>query len=347
MNLKLLKITIVPIFAFCCLMVSQTVAQDIHSSMFNRTPMNLSPGLIGVFGGDIRVTSNYRRQWKTVPVDYKTFTASFEHKLFLPSVGSGFFTGGLHFNYDDAGDLSLGQTQLGLSGSYVHPLTKAENNRQFLSGGVQIGLTQRSFDTRNLQTGLQYNDGSFNPIGPTGEEGVFDDNVSYGSLSAGLNYRLQNPGVAENKRLRLDLGGAVYHLMRSNKSFTQNQNYKLERRISLYGISSFQILSTWDLGLLATGQFQGSHKELVFGANIRKYFDAVSLMLGLSYRATDRDAIIPNINLDYRNFSFGFSYDWNISQFDIATNGRGGPELSAIFTMGKPRVERRKPCTIF
>lgn len=347
MNFKFLKGTIFPIVVFCCLIVGKSNAQDIHSSMFNRTPMNLSPGLIGVFGGDIRVTTNYRRQWKTVPVDYKTFTASFEHKLFLPRVEKGFFTGGLHFNADDAGDLSLGQNQIGFSGSYVRPLSKSETNRQFLSGGVQIGLTQRSFNTRGLQTGQQFNDGSYNASAPTGEEGVFDDNISYGSLSVGINYRLQNPGEEENKRLRLDLGGAIYHLMRSNKSLTQNQNYKLERRISLYGIASFQILSTWDLGLLATGQFQGPHKEIVVGANIRKYFDAVSVLLGLSYRATDQDALIPNINIDYRNFSFGLSYDWNISEFDIATNGRGGPELSAIFTIGKPRVERRKPCTIF
>lgn len=347
MSQNLFKIVFILVISICSFMAVDTKAQDIHSSMFNRAPMNLSPGLIGVFGGDIRVTTNYRRQWQSVPVDYKTFTASFEHKLFLPSVERGFFTGGLHFNYDDAGDLSLGQTQVGLSGSYVYPISKTDNNRQFLSAGVQIGLTQRSFDTDNLQTGLQFNDGSYNPTAPTGEEGVFDDNISYGSLSGGINYRLQNPGDTDRKRFRLDLGAAVYHLLRSDKSLTLNQEYKLDRRISLYGITSFELLSTWDLGLLVTSQFQGPHEEIVIGANVRKYFDAVSLLLGFSYRATDRDAIIPNINIDYRNFSFGFSYDWNLSEFDTGTNGRGGPELSAIFTIGKPRLEKRKPCIIF
>lgn len=347
MKLKLIKFAFIPILAVYCCFIDEINAQDIHSSMFNRTPMNLSPGLIGVFGGDIRVTTNYRRQWKNVPVDYKTFTASFEHKLFLQGAKRGFFTGGLHFNYDDAGDLSLGQNQIGLSGSYVHPLTKSDNNRHFLSGGVQVGLTQRSFDSGNLRTGLQFNGDTYDPNAATGEEGIFDDNIAYGSLSGGINYRLQNPGDGANRRLRLDLGGAIYHLMRSNKSLAFNQAYKLDRRISLYGISSFQVLSTWDLGVLATGQFQGPHKEIVIGANVRKYFDEVSVLLGLSYRANDQDAFYPNINIDYRNFSFGFSYDLNISEFDIATNGRGGPELSAIFTIGKPRVEQRKPCTIF
>ena len=72
--------------------------------MFDRSPMNMSPALVGVFGGDLRVTGNYRRQWHSVPVAFKTFSATVEHKLATPKIKRGYVTGGLHFNYDDAGD---------------------------------------------------------------------------------------------------------------------------------------------------------------------------------------------------------------------------------------------------
>lgn len=348
MKRSFLQTSLTFFFCFGLLFLGSVKAQDIHSSMFNRTPTNINPGLIGVFGGDLRVTANYRRQWQTVPVDYRTFMVSFEHKLNIPKVKRGFFTGGLFFNNDDAGDLSLGQNQFGLSGSYIRPLTSSADNRHFLSFGLQAGLTQRNYNTRGIRTDLQYIDGTFNAINPTGEEGLLDENASFGSLSGGINYRYQKPASAD-KRMYLDLGGAVYHLARGNKSFEDDQSIRLDRRISLYGITAFQIHKKIDLGALISGQFQGPHSELLIGGNARLYLKKVSLLLGLSYRALDNDALIPNVNLDYRNFSFGFSWDWNISDFQVATNGNGGPELSLIYTLGKSRVEEevKIPCLFF
>jgi len=43
-------------------------AQDIHFSQYGNSPLNLNPGLAGVFGGDLRFVGNYRKQWLTVPV---------------------------------------------------------------------------------------------------------------------------------------------------------------------------------------------------------------------------------------------------------------------------------------
>ena len=101
------------------LFLGELSAQDIHASMFNRTSFNLNPALVGVFGGDLRILSNYRRQWKNVPVDYTTFTAGIEHKFGVRQDRSSYFTGGLLFNYDDAGDLSVTNSEIGLAGAYL------------------------------------------------------------------------------------------------------------------------------------------------------------------------------------------------------------------------------------
>ena len=37
--------------------------QDIHHSQFYTAPLNLNPGLTGIFNGDQRLALNYRRQW--------------------------------------------------------------------------------------------------------------------------------------------------------------------------------------------------------------------------------------------------------------------------------------------
>ncbi len=319
--------------------------------MFDRSPMNISPALVGVFGGDLRVTGNYRKQWSTMPlpVDYKTFTATVEHKLNTPKITRGYFAGGLHFNYDDAGDLSLAQSQIGLSGSYTMALTNKEDkvNKHFLSGGLQAAFSQRNFNTENLRVDLQFEGDAFDPRLPS-QEDQFNDRAAYANFSGGLNYRYQNLGGAQDKRTRIDLGLAIYHFNEPNKSFNKRAKESLYSRYSVYGISSFKLTQKADIGFLASAQFQGAHQEFVVGGNTRKFInDQVALLLGLSYRMSDIDALIPNLMLDYRNFSFGFSFDLNFSQLDNASNGSVASELSAIYTVGKTKPKPTKNCLIF
>jgi Type IX secretion system membrane protein PorP/SprF len=56
--------------------------QDIHFSQYGNSPINLSPGLTGVFGCDMRFAANYRNQWRSVRVPYSTFAGSVENKFY-------------------------------------------------------------------------------------------------------------------------------------------------------------------------------------------------------------------------------------------------------------------------
>jgi hypothetical protein len=47
---------------------------------------------------------------------------------------------------------------------------------------------------------------------------------------------------------------------------------------------------------------------------------------GLNYRL--RDAIITTGVVEYGNYQFGLSYDFNISKLALATAGRGGVEFN-------------------
>ena len=66
-----------------CLLTNFLVAQDIHFSQFNMSPVNLNPAFTGFFDGDYRGVANYRSQWSSVPVSYSTVSlqADLRHEM--------------------------------------------------------------------------------------------------------------------------------------------------------------------------------------------------------------------------------------------------------------------------
>ena len=120
-------------------------AQYIHFSQYHISPFNTNPALAGIFDGDQRFTALYRRQWYSVPVEYMTFSGSYDMKFPNRKNDNGFFSAGALFNYDKAGDSELSLGNFSLTGSY----TKKMSENVYVSGGVQLGLGQRSFTRRD------------------------------------------------------------------------------------------------------------------------------------------------------------------------------------------------------
>ena len=56
-------------------------AQDIHFSQYYASPMTVNPAYTGMFNGTYRVGANYRNQWASVSVPYKTFAAYADYGL--------------------------------------------------------------------------------------------------------------------------------------------------------------------------------------------------------------------------------------------------------------------------
>jgi type IX secretion system PorP/SprF family membrane protein len=78
MNLKKrFFILIVSIFIFQI----HGIAQDLHFSQFNRTPLFLNPALSGAFEGQVRVMANFRNQWQAIPVPYNSISLSADYNL--------------------------------------------------------------------------------------------------------------------------------------------------------------------------------------------------------------------------------------------------------------------------
>lgn len=318
--------------SFSLLLLTGLHAQDLHYSQVGNSPMNLNPGLTGVFDGDHRLIANFRNQWKAIPVPYLQLAGSWDWRIRDKKEQQTPWSVGAIFNYDRAGDAELSLAQLGLNGSYALRLNKAK--RHFFTLGGNFNFGQRSFDPTGLQYGSQYQvkEGHIS-TNPTGET-FGKTSRTFVDVGIGGNFRLQAHQDSARHRSKLDLGMGAFHLNEPQRNFLDNVDDPLKRRISVYGLGTLMLGAQFDLLLHAMGQFQGPHQELVFGAGglfhlNQKRTKELALQAGLGYRIDD--ALIPWVALHYQNWQFHVSYDVNTSALREATNRRGGPEVSIIY----------------
>ena len=344
-----LRYFLLPAFSLFVLALS---AQDIHFSQFGNSPINLNPGLTGAFGGDMRFVANYRSQWRVDPnpplVPYLTFAGSVENKIYYnKGKYDRYITAGLLFNYDRQGDLALTSTQIGIPVSFTHVVGR----NKFITLGVTPAFGQRAFSTNSISFDAQWIDCVYDPNADFRESQLFQNtSLKYFDLSAGLNFRLQSG----KERSRLDLGGGLHHLNRPNHDFW-NYNVsdkpgqvRLRTKMALYAVGLVELTDGMDLVGQVQYQKQGPYEEIVYGIGgrlhlNRKAYDELALQIGVDFRHRYSDAFIPHVEVLWRTWTLGFSYDMNSwSEVKTLTNGRGGPELSLIY-----RLYKVKPLPVF
>lgn len=331
------------IIIFLMAYVTTTSGQDIHFSQFNNSPANLNPALTGVFGGDIRFLANYRSQWSSVPVDYRTLSAAFDTRLSHKILGKKAHLGyGLVFNNDEAGDAQIGISQVGANLAYTRQLGASF----FASLGVQFSVGQRSISPQKLTYEAQWNGDLHDPDLSSGE--VFSaTSKGIASLSTGINLHYQVDGT----RTKMDFGSGIFHLNEPNTSFVSEPNTVLPMKFVPYFLSSFQLNPVLDLRANALYSKQLSYQEMVAAVAIRYHFNVernseLNVQAGISYRLGD--AWISTFELQFRKWTFGFSYDQNTSPFKVATNRRGGPEIFIQHIIWKVHAPKEyKACPVF
>lgn len=326
-----------------CMCLSFVHAQDIHYSQYNASPQNLSPGQTGLFDGDWRFVGNYRSQWSSIPVPYKTFSLAADTRLKtklvndVPGVG-------LQINNDRSGDSKFTTTQIFVSGAYIKKLTKDSAN--FLSIGIQPGITTKSFDVNALTFDNQFDGDQYNAAIPSGEN--FDrTRITYFDMGAGLAYLWR-----KTNRTKLNIGASFFHLNKPKQSFFNNTSIKLDTKTTLSAIGQIPVAAKLDVLPSLMYERQGKFQETLFGVFGKYYLKPVNgvetaFSLGGFYRL--KDAFILAANMDYRSFNVGISYDVNISKLKEATNRRGGFEISVIYIFKKivPFVAKKRVCPIY
>lgn len=322
---------------------AEVCAQDIHYSQYNATTQNLNPAQAGLFDGDWRFVGNYRSQWSAIPVPYKTFSLAGDTRL-KTKLENDVPAAGLQINNDKSGDSRFGTTQIFVSGSYVKKLTKDSVN--FISIGLQPGITTKSFNVNALTFDNQYDGDQYNAALASGEN-FAKTRITYFDMGAGLAYLWR-----KNSRTKINFGVSAFHLNRPKQSFFDNDEIRLDVKTAVSGIGEIPVSAKLDVVPSFMYERQGKFHETLLGLFGKYYLKPVNgaetaVSLGAFLRV--KDAFILAANMDYRNFNVGLSYDVNTSKLREATNRRGGFEISVIYIFKKavPFVAKKRVCPIY
>jgi type IX secretion system PorP/SprF family membrane protein len=321
-------------------------AQDIGFSQFYEQPLLRNPALAGIFNGDARLTASYRNQWQSVTIPYRTFALSSEIKFPMQVMNSDVTTTlGLQLMRDVAGTSEFSTTQM-LPAVNISVRT-GENS--FISGALMAGLRQQRFDPTKLVLNDQFvaqSDGSFSIL-PYSNQLFNNTNVDYFDMSAGVSYK-----SSINDDIDYYLGVALFHINDPKVGFFEGDQIVLNKKLALNGGLSIAVGDANELTLYGDyfDEYDNSFKRVQmntaqFGLLYNHVFfesdGNTSITGGLLYRWDD--ALIPVIQLQVSKFTIGTSYDVNVSKLTVASQSRGGFEVTlsyrGIFNSRNPDLQ--------
>jgi type IX secretion system PorP/SprF family membrane protein len=317
-------------FVFSNMIAVKFIAQDLTFSQFYEQPLLRNPALAGVFTGDLKVAMAYRDQWSSFTIPFRTAALSVEHKIPVGS-GNDILAIGAQFTLDAAGDLQLKRTQLLPAISFHKSLN--ENKDDYLAIGFIGGPVYSQFDATLLKMGDQYQNGSYNPSNPTMQP-ITGSGYSYWDLGTGLCF-----SSSFNENGRMYVGASMLHVTNPTiHSVTGRVDDFLKPRYSVnFGLNTPIADDNNRLFVFADYIAQNGNRQLLggllYGWNIKKYYEddtPVTFYVGSFLRWGD--ALIPTVKLDMNHFTVGISYDVNISKLNVASNWRGGLELTASYS---------------
>jgi len=304
-------------------------AQDIHFSQYYSSPLIVNPALTGSFNGDYRAGVNYRTQWGSVTVPYRTFDLFGDLNLGRRIISRNFWSTGLVVIADRAGDGDLSVTKIMGSGAY-HLILDA-GHRNDLSFGVQAGWVQKSVDFSKFYFDNQWNDAGFDMSLPTGENYI---KGSYGYVDAAAGIAYAYSGA---KRFSANADFSVFHLPRPNDSFYGETNRLGLRPVANAGFS-YKISDALTISPSLFYQEEKKAHEFLSGAMLQynlkgsddPYVTTGTIYAGLYGRFGD--ALIPVIGYEVRSWRVLMNYDVNTSELQPASGGKGAFEVSLIYT---------------
>lgn len=321
---KLFTMKSAPAFLLCLagffLSISQTAAQDKHFTQFYASQLTLNPALTGNIEGAYRVGAIYRDQWKKVlenPI--RTFSVAADlrfdtgkRKNSEDAIGLGI----MFFN-DKVSVVDFSTTQIAVSLAYHKAL--GQDDDQFLSLGIQGGLTQRNLNYESLNFHDEFNGLSGYTL-PTSEV-LPGNNFAFPDLNVGLNYTSRFAGEG-----RFFAGASMHHVLRPTVSFYDNTEVEGGRLFSKYNMQlaasiPFDRSNRVSMQPRVLAAMQGPHMEINAGSNFRfamGQYGGSALHFGAWARPVRNnggfgfDSVVALFGLELNSVTFGLSYDLNL-----------------------------------
>jgi len=322
-------------------------AQDAQFSQFAAAPLEVNPAMSGVFNGKYRANINYRSQWGSILGEdaFKTAAASFDMRFTGLDAGD-YFSVNVNLLRDEAGAAKVSLTKGNIGMAFHKKMWDGQFHRtpQYLIVGAQAGFGQYALNANNLWFTSQYNANtvSVDYNAPTNEPWVTNAAPHFNFNVGALWYSILGEDFS------IYAGGALQHLNKPNVSF-YDDNTSLQQKYT--GLLGGQIPLTREISLMPgiVAMKQGPAFQSIFGGHIR-YSNhdwwEIALRAGAFMRISNKldqgmhtDALIFSSNFDVERWTFGVSYDINVSDLKVSTNRRGAFEVSMSYT--QPNNGRR------
>jgi type IX secretion system PorP/SprF family membrane protein len=333
------------------------IAQDFHFTQFNNTPMVLNPAETGVLNRDIRLTTNYRDQWRGIgKAPFSTIGSSLDLCIYPKGSGLNFFGVGLLAARHSQGLWGLSTTSILVSASYTKAFDPSGNH--FVSFGFQGGINQKA--RTDILSDLTWDNqwsSDRNVFDPriASQEDIFTTqgrrNFNYTTFSIGALYNGQI-----NSDIQLKSGVALQNINKPNTSFAASEVADLPMRFNAYVIG--ELSSGFDAKIRFVPSFLyskmgpqqliniGFGSRFILGLNSKytEYNKETSLYTGLLFRYGD--ALAPVVRYEINKLAFGVSYDFTLSSLSNANRSNGGFEVSIAFNSnmeaGKAKNKARR-----
>lgn len=311
------------IFLVCCLAAAfPAAAQDLHFSQFFNSPLSTNPANTGFIpDGNYRIGINYRNQWATIPVPYKTMSAFGDFQLLRDRLTYGWVGVGGMIMRDVAGSGNLTSTKAYGSVAYHQLLGQSS----LLSAGFNVGYADKRVDLSKLTFGSQWNGNFFDSQMFSGEP-FTSASVGYLDLQVGMNY-----AFFPNELVYVNGGFSVHHINTPRESFYDGNN-KIDRRYIGFLNASLKMSDKVILNPGAYYSRQANVSETMLGAYAAYNLSGdgtQQLFGGAYYRLKDAAALL--VGYQVSNFRLMFNYDVTTSALSAANKRQGAYELSLLY----------------
>lgn len=336
----ILLISLVSIHFF----IGNIYSQDIHFSQFDATALLTNAANTGLKGEEFRFSNCYRNQWSAIGIPFNTFYTSLDKRISIIDQSIGI--GGLII-HDQTSTFNLSADALLLSFSY----SKIINNQQF-SVGIQPGYVLKSYNTKGLTFGSQFDlvNQVFDIKLPSSESGL-TGNLHYFDLNAGIFWRTMIHNIMPAA------GFSINHFIRPKESFSNSSaGFRLAMKFTFNSEVIIPLNSEFDITpCMLYGFTPGAH-ELLLGSRggfslenkALQVEKITALALFRLNPVRDIDAAILGCGINFSVLNIGISYDINISPLATAGNFNGAFELSLVYTGGIHALKFvKEPCNIY
>ena len=298
---------------------------DPHTSQYYMNPLFLNPANTGVFNGSVRVAAAYRNQWRDITNPFSTLALTVDANT-EKNINFGF-----NILQHSAGDAGYQLLNSNFSVAYTG-IKFGKGNSQHISIGLQAGIIQRKVDPIKFQFGDQWTATTgYSPSNPTNDIINVNSSTAFDAAAGILYYDGTN-----DKNINPYAGFSASHLSKPKDPFVANtKKESIPIRYAFHGGVSIKISNQLTLVPNFLYLRQGNSEEKMLGAylqiNVKENSD---FLIGANYRFDD--AVSPFAGFSINRFTFGVSYDANISQLGKIAGNANNFELTMSY-ISKPK----------